>query len=266
MLDHAQNAALPLARPVRYGWSERIADWRDGGRDGRAGLPDSEVGAVTTPTVDALVYLFQGRAAEEYVLMTHDNMGRRARLVGLNKNIENGKRDLGQAERRLATVPHQLTEEQLAQRRGGESDTDLLTVQGRRRREHASMRDKLATKCADIQQQLDKDGVEHDRIQQEIIDREQQMVNEWARLYAYYSQRIMIYAKRLYRVHREGRYLQTHLRNLGQSELEGALRKLLELTDARYPGQSSGSRPEPVRHRKSAITPPRRSIGRRRSI
>ena len=245
----------PPAQPLEYGWVERITDWCNAGRDGRAGLPDGEVGPEMTPTSTGLVRLFQERAASERWLMTQDTKNHRARLAVLKQNIEDKHDELAQIHREASAMPRQPTEEQLTERRGGESDTDELITRGRRKREHEDERRTLAVAYESAQRQLSQDQAEYDRIQREITDREQQMVNQWGRLYAHYSRRIMGYTKRLYWVHPDGQYLQAYLPELGQRELEGTLHQLLELTGARYLDPQSIPDPQLAKPGTPAITP-----------
>lgn len=191
-------------RPVRYGPFARAADWYQGWRDGRAGVPEPDRGVATTGHREALVRRAQDAFEHERLRLEGARAGALVRLAAALARERESTAELVRAQARLADIPPTLTAAQQRALRYREERRTAVMVRLRRTREHDRGRQAAA---AQVQAAQDRVGVaaaavavERDAVDREIVAARTRV----RRIQEHTHRRLASYRRRLVRSHPAG--------------------------------------------------------------
>ncbi len=207
----ASGGPSPIAPPSAAGGlppytpSRRFTDWRRGRADGRAGLPGTEPGRPPgTPALEELAQDFLARSHSERLRLDLELAPLLESEAALVARIEQAERDAERARERLAFWPVLLDESQLAQRRGGESNTADDVVRARRAREYDAVRRPMVEDVDQARRAAAAASEELARVRAAVRARELVGATRVRRLHAHTMRRISAYERHLVRHHPSG--------------------------------------------------------------
>lgn len=134
-------------KPIRYGLSARVADWRAGRSDGRNGIPHlpptrpgDPSAPLTTPYLDLLNRAFQGGAHAEHLMAQQDVAPALVRRQVLTREIAIREERSRGLQKQLEAMPEVPDDSVLSQRNALEQHSDPLLIRARRLREYTAER------------------------------------------------------------------------------------------------------------------------------
>lgn len=188
-----------------YGWIARLGDWWQARADGRAALPSMEPGRPAgTPTLEEYHQDFLARVHRERLRLDLEIAPMHQSRAALGARIPETEQALERVRARLDAIPVLLDADQLAVRRGGETDTPDDVVAARRGREHEATRRPLVDEAARLHAQLTQMRVEYARLGSSIRASELVGATRVRRLHAQVMRRVSAYERHLVRRHPAG--------------------------------------------------------------
>ncbi|WP_433783495.1 hypothetical protein ACQPX6_25760 [Actinomycetospora sp. CA-101289] len=188
-----------------YGWIARMGDWWQARADGRAALPSMEPGRPAgTPTLEEYHQDFLARVHRERLRLDLEIAPMHQSRAGLAARIPETEQALERVRARLDAIPVLLDADQMAVRRGGETDTPDDVVAARRAREHEATRRPLVDEAARLHAQLTQMRVEYARLGSSIRACELVGATRVRRLHAQVMRRVSAYERHLVRRHPAG--------------------------------------------------------------
>jgi hypothetical protein len=188
-----------------YGWLARLRDFWQARADGRAGLPSLEPGRpVGTPVLEEHQQDSLARTHRERLRLDLEVSPMHQTRAALGTRIPETERALADVRARLDAIPVLLDADQLAVRRGGETETADDVVAARRAREHEGTRRPLVDEAARLHAQLTQMRVEYARLGSTIRACELVGATRVRRLHAQVMRRVSAYERHLVRRHPAG--------------------------------------------------------------
>jgi ABC-type multidrug transport system ATPase subunit len=200
-------------KPIRYPVAARFADWYNGWRDGRTGIPDrnTAAGRITTPHREMLIRLAQDVFERERLRFEQARGDAPQRIIGATALLDQLYAHRSEAERHLAEVSRPLSAEEELWRRIGDVDRGERVVIQRRRTEHRR-------RIAAARLTLDSIVAEIGRVEAELaqateIDQQARRAASIRvfRFHKFIHRRLDCYLRSLIRFHPDGAWVGTYL-------------------------------------------------------
>ncbi|MBB5112528.1 ABC-type multidrug transport system ATPase subunit [Micromonospora echinospora] len=194
-------------KPIRYGPFARAADWYQGWRDGRSGIPPrprTRGHRVTTAHREVLIRRAQDAFDHEYLRMETLLFGAGQTMVGAEARKRGSLAMLRRAEAESAALGRELTPEELGRRRTGEKAADPRIVADRRKREQHKRRTGVLTMIRDIHREVTDAEVQLARAGREATVQREVAYARVRRIHEHTHRRLAAYRRRLVRSHPDG--------------------------------------------------------------
>jgi hypothetical protein len=212
-------------KPIRYGLSARVADWRIGRSDGENGIPElPSVRPEELPIPPATAYLdslnqrFQDSAYAENLSALRDVADALVRSRVLTRDIAEREERSRTIQKQLDAAPEVPDDIVLSQRNAIEQHADPLLVRARRLREYTAVRVKVQAAKDQADEEVRAQQVALAEASETIAVRKRALVIRVTRLRAHAMRRRDHYLRHLVRKHSDGPVLGTYF-DLSSPEL-----------------------------------------------
>ncbi|MEU5907873.1 ATP-binding cassette domain-containing protein [Micromonospora sp. NPDC047467] len=197
-------------KPIRYGPFARGADWYQGWRDGRSGIPHrprSRGHRVTTAHREVLIRRAQDAFDHEYLRMEALLFGAGQAMAGAEARKRGNTALLRRVETENAELAHELTPEELGRRRAGEKAADPRIVADRRKREQHKRRMSMLALFRDAYREVTDAEVKLALARREAAVQREVAYARVRRIHEHSHRRLAAYRRRLVRSHPDGAWV-----------------------------------------------------------
>jgi hypothetical protein len=204
-------------KPIRYGLSARIVDWRAGRSDGEHGVPqlppmrpEEPPAPLTTPYLDPLDRRFQDSAHAENLVALRDVAAALVRRRILARDIAEREEQSRSIQKQLDAMPEIPDDSVLSQRNALEQHADPLLVRARRLREYTAVRASVQAARDQADEEVRTRQGELAEASETIAVRRRALEIRVTRMHAHAMRRRGHYLRHLMRRHPDGLALITY--------------------------------------------------------